>query len=194
MATLQPGFQRQMKEPFITTVSGTLVEFLNPKPNQIKIHDIAWHLARTCRYGTHIRRWYSNAEHCLLGLEQTSILAVKRAFLIHDAAEYVFGDIPSPVGRLCLEYKRLINNFQDYLYKHFLGRELSPQEESEVDHIDKALCASEMRDLRKNPPEHFWVEPYPIGVVIYRNYSIEEAEAVYMRKFNTLFPEYKDVA
>jgi hypothetical protein len=189
----KPGLRRQLMEPFITTVSGTVVEFLNPKPHQIKILDIAWHLANTCRYGTHIKPWYSNAEHSILGAEQSSFLNVQRAFLIHDAAEYVFGDIPSPVGRLCPEYKRLINNFQDCLYLHFLGKSLNSFEEEQVKYIDGAICATEMRDLRRNPPEHLVCEPYPEGQVAFWNWDTEEAEFAFMKRFKELFPEYKDV-
>lgn len=192
MDQVQPGLRRQIMEPFIAVTSGTIVEFLNPKPHQIKIHDIAWHLARQCRYGSHIRGWYSNAEHSLLGCEQTEFRHVKRAFLIHDAAEYVFGDIPSPVGRLCPEYKQLIRGFQNYLNIHFIGRSLTEAEEAEVNDIDKRICASEMRDLRHNPEWMLMAEPYPIGQVMYWQEEWESAYDRFMKAFKHLFPEYDD--
>lgn len=188
------GSRRQLVEPFITTVTGTVVQFLNPKPNQIKIFDIAWHLARTCRYGTHVGAWYSNAEHSILCADMTKDFDLARACLIHDAAEYVFGDIPSPVGRLCPEYKRLINQFQEYINIHFLGRPIRYIEKVNVDDIDKRICATEMRDLRQNPDWHLLAEPYPKGEVFFANWDIEEANYRFMKRFEQLFPEYKDVA
>src|SRR2546430_9727092 len=84
-------------------LSGRRLDLLDPSPLDIEIADIAHGLARVARWngqteGAHI---YSVAQHSLLvetiadqvtRLDQPSRLAV----LLHDAPEYVIGDMISP--------------------------------------------------------------------------------------------------
>ena len=85
-------------------LSGRRLDLLDPSPLDIEIEDIAHGLARVARWkgqtkGAHP---YSVAQHSLLvdaialrldpGLDQRAALCV----LLHDAAEYVIGDIISP--------------------------------------------------------------------------------------------------
>src|SRR5437763_11668008 len=84
-------------------LSGRRLDLLDPSPLDIEIADIAHGLARVARWngqtrGAHI---YSVAQHSLLvetiahgraRLERSCRLAV----LLHDAPEYVIGDMISP--------------------------------------------------------------------------------------------------
>ena len=84
-------------------LSGRRLDLLDPSPLDVEIEDIAHGLARVARWngqtaGAHI---FSVAQHCLLvetiahqrgNLDRTSRLAV----LLHDAPEYVIGDMISP--------------------------------------------------------------------------------------------------
>ena len=95
-------------------LSGRRLDLLNPSPLDIEIEDIAHGLARVARWngqttGDHA---FSVAEHCLLvetiggsllpGLNRRYRLAA----LIHDAPEYVIGDLISPFkAALSLDYK-----------------------------------------------------------------------------------------
>ena len=85
-------------------LSGRRLDLLNPSPLDIEIEDIAHGLARVTRWngqtvGPHI---FSVAQHCLLveaiaGCLQPAIADDRRlAILLHDAPEYVVGDIISP--------------------------------------------------------------------------------------------------
>lgn len=85
-------------------LSGRRLNLLDPSPLDIEIEDIAHGLARVARWngqtiGAHI---YSVAQHSLLvdeiaGVYSPSVsLATRRAVLLHDAAEYVIGDMISP--------------------------------------------------------------------------------------------------
>jgi 5'-deoxynucleotidase YfbR-like HD superfamily hydrolase len=85
-------------------LSGRRLDLLNPSPLDIEIEDIAHGLARVARWngqtvGRHI---FSVAQHCLLveaiaGCLQPAIADDRRlAILLHDAPEYVVGDIISP--------------------------------------------------------------------------------------------------
>jgi 5'-deoxynucleotidase YfbR-like HD superfamily hydrolase len=85
-------------------LSGRRLDLLDPSPLDIEIADIAHGLARVARWngqthGTHI---FSVAQHTLLVeavmREQTPRLdhRVRLAALLHDAPEYVVGDMISP--------------------------------------------------------------------------------------------------
>jgi 5'-deoxynucleotidase YfbR-like HD superfamily hydrolase len=85
-------------------LSGRRLDLLNPSPRDIEIADIAHGLARVARWngqtgGAHI---FSVAQHTLLVeavmRERTPRvdIGVRLAALLHDAPEYVIGDMISP--------------------------------------------------------------------------------------------------
>ena len=74
--------------------------FAKPTPDQIDVVDIAHSLALICRYGGHIKQFYSVAAHSCLCHD----MAVKDGhrdvaiyMLIHDFHEALVGDITRPV-------------------------------------------------------------------------------------------------
>ena len=85
-------------------LSGRRLDLLDPSPLDIEITDIAHGLARVARWngqtkGAHA---FSVAQHCLLveqiaaELRPRATRAFRLAALLHDAAEYVVGDLISP--------------------------------------------------------------------------------------------------
>ncbi|HEX3432300.1 MAG TPA: HD family hydrolase [Rhizomicrobium sp.] len=85
-------------------LSGRRLDLLDPSPLDIEIADIAHGLARVARWngqtsGVHP---FSVAQHCLvverivLELRPGGSRAVRLAALLHDAPEYVIGDLISP--------------------------------------------------------------------------------------------------
>jgi len=95
-STLPRAWQRML--------SGRRLDLLDPSPLDIEIADIAHGLARVARWngqtsGAHI---FSVAQHCLLveaiarGRTPRLARGVRRAVLLHDAPEYVIGDMISP--------------------------------------------------------------------------------------------------
>jgi 5'-deoxynucleotidase YfbR-like HD superfamily hydrolase len=85
-------------------LSGRRLDLLDPSPLDVEIEDIAHGLARVARWngqtkGAHI---FSVAQHILLvevmARQKTPSLdkSLRLALLLHDAAEYVIGDMISP--------------------------------------------------------------------------------------------------
>src|SRR5688572_29444850 len=85
-------------------LSGRRLDLLDPSPLDVEIEDIAHGLARVARWngqtaGTHI---FSVAQHTLLveAIARTRAPRLDRrrrlAILLHDAPEYVIGDMISP--------------------------------------------------------------------------------------------------
>src|SRR5208283_5006132 len=85
-------------------LSGRRLDIIDPSPLDVEIEDIAHGLARVARWNgqTQGPQIFSVAQHCLLveqiaGQIDPGMPARWRlAVLLHDAAEYVIGDIISP--------------------------------------------------------------------------------------------------
>ena len=95
-------------------LSGRRLDLLDPSPLDIEIEDIAHGLARVARWNeqTQGEHAFSVAQHCLLvesivgDLAPTLDRRYRLAALIHDAPEYVIGDLISPFKAvLALDYK-----------------------------------------------------------------------------------------
>jgi hypothetical protein len=95
-------------------LSGRRLDLIDPSPLDIEIEDIAHGLSRVARWngqtkGAHA---FSVAQHCLLVEAIASVLEPhldrgwRRAALLHDAPEYVIGDMISPFKvAIGLDYK-----------------------------------------------------------------------------------------
>ena len=97
-------------------LSGRRLDLLDPSPLDIEIEDIAHGLARVARWNgqTSGRSAFSVAQHSLL-VEQLAVFIDRKAetrwrlaALLHDAPEYVVGDLISPFkAAVGLDYKEL---------------------------------------------------------------------------------------
>jgi len=87
--------------PMVETATGRFVDLLNPDPGTLNEWDVAAGLSRTCRYGGHVRRFYSVAEHAVLVHDlmrwQAAPEEARRGALFHDAAEAYLGDLVAPL-------------------------------------------------------------------------------------------------
>ena len=95
-------------------LSGRRLDLLDPSPLDIEIEDIAHGLARVARWNGQTRgdHTFSVAEHSLLveaiarSLDAKLSREFRLAALLHDAPEYVVGDLISPFkAALSLDYR-----------------------------------------------------------------------------------------
>lgn len=109
-------------------LSGRRLDLLNPSPGDIAIEDIAHGLARVARWNgqTQGAHAFSVAQHVLLVEEIASALNPgwitkwKLAALLHDAAEYVIGDLISPFKTaIGLDYKAFELKLLDAIHMRF---------------------------------------------------------------------------
>ena len=106
-------------------MSGKHVDPLNLHPIDLDIRDIAHNLSLLCRYTGAFPFHYSVAQHSLLvatlmakaGHKPNTVLAG----LLHDAAEYVFGDVNYHLKRLpeLAEYNRREHECSKMIVAHF---------------------------------------------------------------------------
>ena len=118
------------KEPRVwqRMLSGRRLDLLNPSPLDVELDDIAHGLARVARWngqteGPHI---FSVAQHSLLveaiaaHLDPEMPRGSRLAVLLHDAPEYVIGDIISPFKAVIGEsYKAIEAGLLGAIHIHF---------------------------------------------------------------------------
>ena len=109
-------------------LSGRRLDLLDPSPLDVEIEDIAHGLSRVARWnGQTTGRWaYSVAQHSLLvdGLvgrfRPKAPQAWRLAALLHDAPEYVIGDLITPFkAAVGLDYKALEARLQAAIHLRF---------------------------------------------------------------------------
>ena len=184
-------------------LSGRRLDLLDPSPLDIEIEDIAHGLARVARWngqttGAHI---FSVAQHTLLVDE----VARRRfgepdrrlalALMLHDAPEYVIGDMISP-------FKAVIGDAYKAVEKRLLGAihrrfELAPELPAEVVKVIKAadrgaafLEATELAGFSAAEARRFF-GPRPIlPPAVERDYmtpwSAPAAEQRYLARFASI--------
>jgi len=109
-------------------LSGRRLDLLDPSPLDIEIDDIAHGLARVARWNgqTHGSHAFSVAQHSVLvemiGRQLSPGLGPKEqlAIVLHDAAEYVIGDMISPFkATLGMDYKTFEARLQAAIHIRF---------------------------------------------------------------------------
>lgn len=110
----EPFFQTQ----FIRTRSGLNVDICFPTPAMFDIEDIAHGLSRVPRWAGQTDEFYSVAEH---SIEASRRVHPRHALaaLMHDACEFILGDVPRPLKILLPDYKRLENNMMEVISLKF---------------------------------------------------------------------------
>jgi 5'-deoxynucleotidase YfbR-like HD superfamily hydrolase len=128
-------------------LSGRRLDLLDPQAADIAIEDIAHGLARVARWngqtlGDHA---FSVAQHALAVTDIAAALqpdAERRwllAALLHDAPEYVIGDLISPFkAAVGLDYKAFETRLLKAIYRRFgLPEELPPAVTVHIKHADR---------------------------------------------------------
>ena len=138
-------------------LSGRKLDILSPSPFDIEIEDIALGLSRVTRWNgqTTGKYPYSVAQHSMLVEElfNTEYPEIDKkwnlAALLHDAPEYVIGDLITPFKyALNNSYRFVEDNLMKTIYIRFGLPALLPKNiESKIKKIDKALAWFEAIDL-----------------------------------------------
>jgi hypothetical protein len=186
-------------------LSGRRLDLLDPSALDIEIEDIAHGLARVARWngqtaGAHI---YSVAQHCLL-VEALARLKVPRldrsrrlAVLLHDAPEYVIGDMISPFKAVIGDsYKAVERRLLTAIHRRF-GLTPSPPELQQLiksaDHQAAYLEATRLAGFAHAEARRFFGRPPRIAPSLERDFlkpwPAETAQARYLERFRKLSEE-----
>lgn len=119
MNTEKPLNVHDNAKGMFNTYTGMLVDLKNPTVDMIKTEDIAEALSRICRFGGHIERFYSVAEHSLL-VAALAPRELKLEALSHDFTEAFVGDVIKPLKNLLGEpFKTIESNFENLIIQKY---------------------------------------------------------------------------
>ena len=102
----------------IRTNSGLLMNVFEPTQEMICIEDIAHALGRMPRFGGHLNKHYSVAQHSIMCFNRAKN-DEKLAALLHDASEAYMLDMPTPIKNRLPEYKKYEHNLMLVIGKKF---------------------------------------------------------------------------
>ena len=139
---LYTGKQRGYME---TYPNGVPVNPLDIKPEDLHIETIAHALSLICRFGGHVKEFYSVAEHCIR-VSQIVLPEYKLAALLHDSSEAYLGDIIRPIKYSIRWFEDLDKKTQSTVMKRF-GIDYNEVVEKAVKDADNRLGFTEGRDL-----------------------------------------------
>lgn len=167
-------------EAWIQTYSGQRFQPLKPNPNAIVIQDIAHALSMQCRFNGHTSVFYSVAQHSVLVSylcdEQDRLYG-----LLHDASEYVLGDLASPLKRSGHfdSYKEIEKRVQLAVCKRFGLSEVEP---ASVKRADLQMLATEARDLMSplHPDWQMNIDPIPMKI---EPWTQQQSKDMFMKRF-----------
>jgi 5'-deoxynucleotidase YfbR-like HD superfamily hydrolase len=187
-------------------LSGRRLDLLDPSPLDIEMEDIAHGLARVARWngqtvGAHI---YSVAQHCLLveALARARLPQLDRsrrlAALLHDAPEYVIGDMISPFKTVIGDaYKAVERRLLTAIHLRFgLPAQSAPDLEALIKTADRQaayLEATRLAGFEAAEARRFFGRPPVFSPALERDYlkpwPAETAQARYHERFKKLIAE-----
>lgn len=143
---------------YIVTLSGTLFYPRDPQPEDMHLSDIANALANLCRYGGHVPKFYSVAQHSVLCARMAEKMrlhhALVAATLMHDAGEAYLVDMPRPIKKMLAEYRALEAGIDKVIAEKWCLN-LSPMP-SIVKEIDNRMLATEASQFFPDHPVKWW--------------------------------------
>lgn len=158
----------------IRTYSGLYFNVVEPSIEMISIEDIAHSLAYQCRFGGHIPKFYSVAQHSIECSYEAS-KEKKLEALLHDASEAYLLDIPKPIKVNLPDYVKLEETVMGLISEKFgIGHPIC----EEVKEIDRRMLEYEWETimLEKNKSTQHYVEFL----------SPQRAKNLFMKEFKKL--------
>ena len=179
-------------------LSGRRLDLLDPSPLDVEIEDIAHGLARVARWNgqTSGPNIFSVAQHTLLveamaRRRQSLDKRARRAILLHDAPEYVIGDMISP-------FKAVLDGHYKAVEKRLLGAihirfglppDNTPEEGALIKRADRMSAyfeATQLAGFGIEEARNFFGTPRGISPPKLTPLPATEAQALFLDRFRRL--------
>ncbi|WP_085901151.1 YfbR-like 5'-deoxynucleotidase [Kiloniella majae] len=180
-------------------LSGRRLDLLDPSPLDIEIEDIALGLSREVRWnGQTTGEWgYTIAEHSLLVEEIVGLLKpdtkleVRLAALLHDAPEYVIGDLITPFKyAIGTGYKDLENRLMQAIHVRFgLPANLPDTVNKLIKRADRMaayLEATQLAGFNDKEASKIFGKPRAMPNIRITGISPQEAKESFLKRFEEL--------
>lgn len=183
-------------------LSGRRLDLLNPSPLDIEIADIAHGLARVARWNGQTKgdHAFSVAQHSVVveaicsAISPKITVEEKLTALLHDAPEYVIGDMISPFKSILgVSYKNVEERLEHAIHMRFGLPAIMPKRLKKMIKKADLMCAyfesihlagfdeAEARRLFVVPPEGLIADVTPMPV--------PQAQQAFLDRFNALLHE-----
>lgn len=199
------GYQARMPQPapraWQRMLSGRRLDILDPSPLDVEIEDIAHGLARVARWNgqTFGTLPFNVAQHSVVVLDMCLDMkpdwprAWQLAALLHDAPEYVIGDMISPFKAvLGGRYKTVEKGLQRAIHIRFgLPADLPEGVEKLIKKADRACAyfeATQLAGFTAEEAGRFFPVPKKVAPLTLTTLSTEESQALFLQRFSALFP------
>lgn len=145
---------------------------LAPRVEDVDPVDIAHALSLTCRYGGHVKRFYSVAEHTIRISwwlqNQGEPWDVQLAGLLHDAAEAYIGDMVRPLKHHMPDYQAIDVAVSRVVFERFgCPVEYAAALPAKVREADNRILLDERNQLLSTPPGAWEQDGLnPLGIVL----------------------------
>jgi uncharacterized protein len=181
-------------------LSGRRLDLLEPSPLDIEIEDIAHGLARVARWNGQTKgaNAFSVAQHCVLverlvtDLNPRLTREARLMALLHDAPEYVVGDLISPFkAAIGVNYKDLELKLQAAIHLRFGLPALVPKALAlllkKADHLSAFYEATQLAGFEEKEAKQLFGAPPP-GAKTPRLTPLPtaEAQAQFLERFHRL--------
>ena len=177
-------------------LSGRRLDLLDPSPFDIEIEDIARGLARVARWNgqTSGNHAFSVAEHSVVveslftTLNPKSTNAERLTALLHDAAEYVIGDMISPFKTaLGIDYKAFEARLEEAIHLRFgLPPKTPASLKKKIKQCDLYCAWFEATQIAGFDPveaDKFFIAPPKNLKLIINPLPVVEAEKIFLKRY-----------
>lgn len=196
----KPPKNKDLGRAWQRMLSGRRLDLLEPSPLDVEIEDIAHGLSRVARWnGQTAGDWaFSVAQHSVLVDDLAGRLRAgtarkwRLAVLLHDAPEYVIGDLITPFkAAVGIDYKALEQRLmQAVLLRFGLPGELPGEIHELIKKADRAaayLEATQLAGFERDVADHIFEPPpkkiYDRGPVTLRPLPPHAAKRLYLERF-----------
>ena len=188
-------------------LSGRRLDLLDPSPLDIEIEDIAHGLARVARWNGQTRgeHAFSVAQHSLVVeaivalRDPSSSVQMRMATLLHDAPEYVIGDMISPFKQVMGgSYKSIEERLQSAIHMRFgLAATLPASWKKSIKKADQIAAyfeATELAGFLAKEARTFFGQPSGIDVAALPMHpmSASQAQTEFVARFAALASEMEE--
>lgn len=182
-------------------LSGRRLDLLDPSPLDVEIDDIAQGLSRVARWNGQTRGdWaFTVAQHSLVverlvtRLDPRTSRQDRLAALLHDAPEYVIGDLITPFkAAVGADYKALEVRLLHAIHLRFgLPPEPAAPVKQLIKRADRVAAyaeATQLAGFSETEAKRFFGSPRKVEIPRLRALPPDEAKARFLRRFAQLAP------
>ena len=180
-------------------LSGRRLNLLEPSPLDIEIKDIAHGLSRLARWNGQTLGKYpmSVAQHSVLVaemFEESNKNVLKKwilAALLHDASEYIIGDIITPLKNILGDsFSNIEKTIQSSIHLRFnIPREIPLTIYKKIKIADRKVAfleAIQLAGFSENEASKIIFKPKNIPKIIITPLSVKNSYELFLKKFNKL--------